>query len=165
MIIDTIGRRAVAGVLSAFALFAASAHAEGVGHPPEALYGASVNGVATALEGRCTTINIRQIDPPQVPGATTQAQIDCDGYGYFGAPRLAEFVFADDELLLIWILTEKSEEAALIDAFKAEYGEPTHDTDGMTAFANNRAAVRKDVPEALYYSAAIADLVRARFEQ
>lgn len=49
------------------------------------------------------------IEPVQLPGAKKQSQIDCFGFEYFGAPRLAEFVFADDDLILTWVLVEEND--------------------------------------------------------
>ncbi|WDI32993.1 hypothetical protein PUV54_07255 [Hyphococcus flavus] len=141
------------------------ATAQDVTKPAVLTFGASAADMTAALETHCTEQNLREISPPSMPGVSSQTQIDCEGFSYFGAPRLAEFVFGDDALTLVWILTEKSEEEALIAAFKNAYGAPSHETTMFTAFADDCAAVRKDVPEALYYAPAASDGFQAWFDQ
>ncbi len=153
-----------AAALGAFSL-AACASAQDVTKPGVFTFDAGVEEMAGLLEGVCASQTIRNIEPPQIPGATSQTQIDCEGFDYFGAPRLAEFVFGDDALTLVWILTQKSEEADLIAAFKKIYGTPSHETSLFTAFADDLAAVRYDPPEALYYSQSAAQSFRDWFDQ
>ena len=144
---------------------AGAALANDVRKPDIIAFGASAAEMAIALEPYCRDQAMKTVEPPQIPGAAKQSQLDCAEFNYFGAPRLAEFVFADDALTIVWILTDKSEESALITAFKAAYGDPSHDTPAFTAFADSLAAVRKDVPEALYYSQSVAAAYRGWFDQ
>lgn len=137
--------------------------AQSAERPDVIAFGANVNHMAQALDNKCTSITTRETQP-FMPIHEKQHQIDCEGFAYFGAARKAEFVFGDDSLILVWILTEKSEEAELEMAFKERYGTPTHETAAFTAFADDNAAVRKDIPEALFYSQAIADQYRAFFD-
>ena len=61
---------------------------------------------------------------------------------------------------------EYSDTAALAEleaAFIARFGEPTIQRDDVTAFTAANAAVRKDVPEALYYADSVAPLFEAQF--
>ena len=161
-----ITRRLKTYVLCAAAsLSSACATAQDVATPDVVSFGATPSAMSAALEPYCTNQDMREINPPFMPGVSTQTQIDCEGFVYFGAPRLAEFVFADDALSLVWILTEKEEEAALIEAFRAEFGEPSHDTPLFTAFVDSNVAVRKDVPEALYYATTVDSAFREWFDQ
>ncbi len=148
---------------TALAVLIGSCAAQDAARPDVITFGASIDQMETALGAHCTTMTTRET-PPFMPIHEIQHQTDCDGFEYFGAPRAAEFVFGDDALIFVWILTEKSEEAAMEQAFTELYGTPTHDTEGFTAFADDNAAVRKDVPEALFYSPAIADQYRAFFD-
>ena len=144
---------------------AGAALANGVNKPGVISFGASIAEMTAALESFCQSQTVKSVEPPQIPGASKQSQLDCTGFGYFGAPRLAEFIFADDALMIVWILTDKSEEPALVAAFKATFGEPSHETAAITAFSGSRAAIRKDVPEALYYSQSVAASYEAFFDQ
>lgn len=155
------------GVLALSISFAMSgaALANDVSKPDIVVFGASAAEFAVALGPYCQSQTITPVEPPQIPGASKQSQLECTGFHYFGAPRLAEFIFGDDALTIVWILTEKSEEPALIVAFKAAFGDPSHETPAFTAFAGSRAAVRKDVPEALYYSPSVAAAYDAWFDQ
>jgi hypothetical protein len=130
--------------------------------PSAFAFGASVETIQANLDGLCTSQTLRAINPPQIPGTASHMQIDCEGFDYFGAPRLAELVFGDDKLVLVWVLTREDEDAALVSAFTDAFGAPTVRTETMTAFTDHNAAVRKDVAEVLYYSSAVEALVEER---
>ena len=143
----------------------APAVAAAEGMKPEAVdFARDLPATEAALQSVCSSQETRAITPAQIPGVTEQKQIDCDGFDFFGKGRRAEFVFGDGELVLVWILTEAADEAQLIAAFKDAYGAPTHETADMVAFADDHAAVRRDKPEALFYSPAVAEPFRARFD-
>lgn len=133
-----------------------------VSQPAEISFGETLQGMQAELDGACTSMDVRHFDPPQIPDAQSHDQIDCLGFDYFGAPRKAEFVFMDDQLVLVWILVEPEDLPALEAAFVSLHGEPSHVGEGIKGFADARAAVRSDVPEALYYWEEIAPLVEAR---
>ena len=148
---------------SAFLAVTSACAAKDASRPDVISFGSSVAEMEAALEDKCASMETRETEP-FMPIHEKQHQIDCAGFDYFGAPREAEFVFGDDALIIVWILTEKSEEAALEKAFTEQYGSPTHKSDGFTAFADDNAAVRKDIPEALFYSPAISGQYRAFFD-
>ncbi len=148
---------------SACLVITSACSAQDASRPDVINFGASVAEMEAALEDECVSMETRETEP-FMPIHEKQHQIDCAGFDYFGAPREAEFVFGDDALIIVWILTEKSEEAALEMAFTELYGTPTHTSGDFTAFADNQAAVRKDIPEALFYSPAISDQYRAFFD-
>ena len=126
--------------------------------------GGSEAANAPALDQLCASQTRRELDLADMPIAqTSHVQIDCDGFVFLSAPRLAEFVFADDRLTHVWVLVEPGELDALEAAFTAQHGAPTVTTDEFSAFFNARAAVRRDVPEALYYSEEAAPLFEAFF--
>lgn len=128
-------------------------------------FGASQSEIAQSLATSCVEIRERVIEPAQLPNVETQSQIDCIGFDYFGAPRLAEFVFADDTLILTWILVEEDDLPALEEAFIRNYGAPAFQDESITGFHDAFAAVRKDIPEALFYSPSVAQLVVSRMTQ
>ena len=88
-------------------------------------------------------------------------QVDCTGYAYLGAPRLAEFVFADGRLSHVWVLVEDSELPALQNAFETAYDAARVDTPAFAAFYKARGAVRRDVPEALFHAEHVAPMFEA----
>lgn len=63
----------------------------------------------------------------------------------------------------MWILVEATELDTLEMQFAAAYGPADARTEGFSAWYEARTAVRKDVPEALYYSAHAAPLFEAWF--
>ncbi len=136
----------------------ASTHID-VSKPDAIRYGASPEAIQSELSASCTSAELREFTPPQIPGANSHKQIDCQGFEYFGGSRLAEFVFRDEQLVLTWILVEESELDALEAAFTAEFGEPTVKMKTITGYTDDHAAVRYDTPEALYYSPDVAALV------
>lgn len=128
-------------------------------------FGRSVADIEATLNGYCASITTRAIEPPRFPDVDSQTQIDCEGFGYFGGQRLAEFVFINDALMLTWILVDAEEIAALEAAFIQEYGPPTAAKDTILSFANDFAGVRNDTPEALYYAEAAAPFVVDRINK
>ncbi len=142
---------------------APAAFAEGdVAAPAEAMFGASTAELGVVLDPVCETLALREVDV-QIPGASSQSQYDCDGFDWYGAPRRAEFVFADDALALIWILVEPEELDALAADFAAVYGAPDHDTAMFAAFNAHNAAVRREPAEALFYGEAVAEPMQGWF--
>lgn len=153
----------VVAALSAICVANATAFAESVDRPGVIDFTANVMLMETVLGDYCDKQSTRETEP-FFPGRAGQTQIDCDGFDYFGAPRKAEFVFANDQLIMVWILTTKEDEPALEAALREAYGDPSHVSADFTAFAEHRAALRKDKPEALYYSDEIADDYRKWFD-
>ena len=126
--------------------------------------GASEQVNAPALSLICESQTRRTLDPAELPLAqSSHVQIDCQGYAFLGSPRLAEFVFADGSLTHVWILVDATELDALEAQFGAAHGPADARAAEFSAWFEARAAVRKDVPEALYYSAHAAPLFEAWF--
>lgn len=72
--------------------------------PPAVRFGATVADVRTSLATTCSTIGVREINPPFLSNVKEQqTQIDCEGFPFLGRPRHAEFVFRDDSLEMTWI--------------------------------------------------------------
>lgn len=134
---------------------------------PDAIeFGASVDALTAMFESRCDTFDVRELDPASLPIAqSSHVQVDCHGFEHAGSARLAEFVFADDALAFVWILTEASEEADFLAAMQSVYGTPTHATAMFYAFADDHTALRRDIPEFLYYAESIAPMYRGWFDQ
>jgi len=151
-------------------LSAACVHAEkteiDVARPDAARFGESLDAMAPTFADACDNHEVRGLELAALPIATTShIQVDCRGFYHAGAERLAEFVFADDSLVFVWVLTSAEEEPALLERLIASYGTPTHDTALFAAFADNNLALRRDIPELLYYSEAVAPLYRGWFDQ
>ncbi len=136
-----------------------------VGAPKVAEFGATVSAMQTALTPLCTQIETRELDIAKLPVAKhSHTQIDCTGLQHAGGKRLAEFVFADDALVFVWVLTEAEEEGALLKALKQQFGVPTHELDAVVAFTDHRLALRRDKPELLYYAEEVADVYSGWFD-
>ena len=122
-------------------------------------FGATLTGTEAALKPLCKKLTTRRIDPPfrvLRDIKNRQMQIDCDGFEFAGAPRWAEFVFADDLLEMVWIMTSAQDEKSLLERMTKENGPPDQQNAKFTAFTKGRMALRKDVPEVLFYSERLA---------
>lgn len=130
--------------------------------PPVIRYGATLAETQAALAGSCKSLNARRIDPPfQIlrDVKDKQMQLDCDGFPFRGKPRWAEFIFADDSLEMVWMMTTAEEEQALLQTMTNLLGTATHRNDKFAAFTQERMALRLDKPEVLFYSEKLAPRV------
>jgi len=134
--------------------------------PDAARFGASLDEIQPLLDAACTSVTIRELPLEEMPIAqTSHIQADCTGLDHAGAPRDAEFVFADDALAFVWVLTGAGEAEALRASLEAAHGDPSHDLPPATAFTQARLALRHDTPELLYYGAHIAAMYEGWFDQ
>ncbi|MEO1167834.1 MAG: hypothetical protein AAFW97_03885 [Pseudomonadota bacterium] len=132
---------------------AASAQSADVTIPAAIAFGASVETMNQRLAPLCDEAPVRTIDPPFLPDVQTiQQQIDCRGFDYMGEPRLAEFVFRDDALQMVWILVDADDQERVIAAMREAYGEDGLTTDAVIAFREHRTAWRFEPPEILFFS-------------
>lgn len=129
-------------------------------------FGAGEADHAATFESACTSLERRELPTEGMPmAAESHVQFDCQGFDYYGAPRLAEFVFVDDALSHVWVLTDADDLAGLADAFDAGFGTPSHVVPGMVrAYIPARAALRYDVPEALYMAEGTAPFFAGWFD-
>jgi hypothetical protein len=133
--------------------------------PAVVRYGATVAEMEKALAGSCSSLKARRIDPPFLENVrTVQMQIDCDGFSYLGKPRWAEFVFRDDSLEMVWIMTSTAEEPDILSLMKVAYGEPARRNDKYIAFPDGRTAIRFKPAEVLLYSPNLDSYTRPWFE-
>lgn len=127
--------------------------------PTVVRFGAELVEIETELKPLCKKLTTRRIDLPfrvLRDIKHRQMQIDCDGFEFAGAPRSAEFVFADDVLEMVWIMTTAQDEKMLLERMTRENGQPDQQNAKFTAFTKGRMALRKDVPEVLFYSERLA---------
>lgn len=134
--------------------------------PAVARFGSDLDTLQPMLEAACTTLTIRELPLEEMPIAqTSHIQADCSGLDHAGAPRDAEFVFADDALAFVWVLTGAEEADALRTALETAHGAPSHDLPPATAFTQARLALRHDTPELLYYGEHVAPMYEGWFDQ
>jgi hypothetical protein len=135
-----------------------------VAKPEVVTFGASVAAMQSALEPHCSSAELREFDPPRLPMAKeSHSQIDCQGFEFLGEPRLAEFVFADDSLVLVWVLVDADDQDRTIAAMREHYAGEGLTVEGAIAFPEHRTAWRFEPPEVLFYSEAVAPMFEARF--
>jgi hypothetical protein len=121
--------------------------------PDSIRFGATVQQMETLLGNLCTTLTTRRIDPPFLDDVKNrQMQIDCEGFVFRGKPRHAEFVFGDDELKMVWVMTDPEESGALEQDMRSAYGVPTHVNEQYVGFTTSRVALRLDRAEVLFYA-------------
>jgi hypothetical protein len=129
-------------------------------------YGATVAEMQTALAGLCKTMRPRHVEPPSLPDVKDkQVQMDCDGLPFLGKPRRAEFIFRDDSLEMVRVLTTAEEQGSILRLMTDANGPPTQRNNRYIAFTNNRTALRLDRPEVLFYSEKLAPHVRPWFDK
>ena len=139
-----------------------SAQSTDVTAPDAMEFGASVDGMTERLAGMCSEANLRTIDPPFLPDVQEiQQQIDCEGFDFMGEPRLAEFVFRDDALQMVWILVDADDQERIIAAMRESYGEEGLAVAGVIAFPEQRTAWRFEPPEVLFYSEELRPMMEA----
>ncbi len=132
--------------------------------PPEIRWGATVEQTERALRGKCTTRDTRRIDPPFLDNIRDkQLQIDCDGFAFAGAPRWAEFVFGDDRLVMVWIMTGAADDNRIMAAMQARFGDVTRRNAKYVAFEKAQAALRLDKHEVLFYAPELAPATERDF--
>jgi ketosteroid isomerase-like protein len=121
--------------------------------PDSIRFGATVKQMETALQSLCSKMVTRRIDPPFLDVVKDrQMQIDCEGFVFRDKPRHAEFVFGDDDLKMVWVMTDSQERVALEAAMRSAYGPPNHTNEKYVGFTSARVALRLDRPEILFYA-------------
>jgi hypothetical protein len=94
--------------------------------PDSIRFGSTVKQMEMVLKTLCSTMKTRRIDPPFLDGIKDrQMQIDCEGFIFRDKPRHAEFVFGDDDLKMVWVMTDPKERVALEAAMRSAYGQPS----------------------------------------
>ena len=146
----------VAGTMGCSPASAATTKFQNDFRPAVVRFGAELVESTKELRPLCTKLDTRQMQRPFLVlrdiVKVRQMQVDCDGFQFAGAARWAEFVFADDSLAMVWILTEAKDEVALLRDMTKAYGEPTHRNEKFIAFARHGAALRTDRPEVLFFA-------------
>jgi len=128
--------------------------------PAAVRWNASVDQIRQEVEPLCADgIEVRQFDPPQIPGASDHRQIDCAGFQFRGKARKLEFIFADDRLQGVWILMDAGDTDEVVAAMRQTFGEPSVEFDGVVAFAGSRALWRGDKSEVLLYAPEMSELM------
>jgi hypothetical protein len=149
-----------------FTALAANAANAQIQTPDAFQFGSGLDAMQPHFDALCASHDVRTLDPAELPIAeTSHVQVDCRGFEHAGGPRLAEFVFADDALAFVWVLTEADEDPALRAQLVAAHGDPSHDTAMFVAFTQANSALRRDIPELLYYGEAVAPMYGAWFDQ
>ncbi|SIN63018.1 hypothetical protein SAMN02745824_1165 [Parasphingorhabdus marina DSM 22363] len=151
-------------MMAAWTLASAAAAPGAVTKPEVIAFGASVADIEKQLTSRCTKMDVRTFDPPRMPIAKNlHQQIDCQGFQFMGEPRLAEFVFADDRLQLVWILVDADDQERIIAAMRETYHSQGLENKMAIAFPEHRTAWRFEPAEVLFYSGEVAPMFEARF--
>ncbi|MFC3093927.1 hypothetical protein DRW07_10630 [Alteromonas sediminis] len=69
-------------------------------------FGQKLSAVLTHLETHCTSVSVKRNLDLEVPTATeSQTQVDCKNYAPLKHDGLSEWVFADDSLDIVWVLS------------------------------------------------------------
>ena len=126
--------------------------------PKNMVFGQKLDKTKKTLTQLCNRLVSKEIKPAQIPNTKfRQIQLDCHGYKFAGKDRLAEFVFKDDELFLVWILVEQNDIPILESKMLQEYNTAKYNNDLFAAFTSHNTALRKDIPEVLFYAPQAAE--------
>jgi hypothetical protein len=129
-------------------------------------YGATVAEMQTRLASVCKTAKPRPVEPPYLPDVkAAQVQLECDGLPFLGRPRRAEFIFRDDSLELVRVITTADEQGSILKSLTDANDPPTERNSRHVAFAANRTVLRLDRPEVLFYSERLAPHLRSWFDK
>ena len=132
--------------------------------PPVIRFGATVAGIQSAVAKSCSAIAVREIKPPFLDDVKQkQMQIDCEGFPFLGGARHTEFVFRDDSLEMVWIMTTAAEHESILAAMREAYSGPSIHSAKYDAFPHARAALRVKPAEVLFYSEKVAGGVEKEF--
>ena len=125
-------------------------------------FGKSLSEIKAQVTPLSDSTSVRLNEEIQLPSAQkSQSQLDIYGFEFEGKKRNVELIFADDQLDIVWILTEAEEEKEFIEDFTAQYGEPTHKMKTITFFVNDGVAVRNQPHEVLF----ISERLKAPYKQ
>ena len=128
-------------------------------------FGASMASIRDQILLACDDISSRKVEPAELPTATEhQYQMDCTGFEFAGQKRLVELIFANDQLDMIWILTEASESDALVATLTSQLGEPSHVKEDLVFWLDAGTAVRKAPHEVLFISDRLKEPYRSFLE-
>lgn len=127
--------------------------AEPFKQPDVIRWGASVEGLQRALDGQCTKIETRVVEPPFLPDVKgRQLQIDCEGFPFRHRGRHVEFVIRDDRLVMVWLMVDPEEQDAIVREMRKSLGAPSSTNGEYIAFESHRTAWRFKPAEILFYS-------------
>ncbi|MBL7472036.1 hypothetical protein [Robertkochia sediminum] len=133
-----------------------------VAKPEVFRFGQSLAEIKERVAAFSDSVTVRPEEELQLPTARkSQAQLDVYGFMFAGKKRHVELIFADDQLDVVWILTDAEEEKRFIDALKKQFGEPTHKNDMFTFFIDDGVAVRNQPHEVLF----ISERLKAPYKQ
>ncbi|MCC3859936.1 hypothetical protein [Pseudemcibacter aquimaris] len=123
-----------------------------------------LNASRLSLKQICESIDEREFNPPEIPGTKeSHVQLDCQGFMFEGQKRLAEFVFRDGKLALVWVLLDES----VMDDMEVKMikllGEPSHVSAEFTAFSAKNAALIKEKTEVVFYAPMMSEMFDAWF--
>lgn len=125
-------------------------------------FGKSLTEIKAKVAPLSDSISVKLNEEIQLPTAQkSQSQLDIFGFEFEGKKRNVELIFADDQLDIVWILTEAEEEQIFVKAFSKQYGEPTHKMEIMTFYVNDGVAVRNQPHEVLF----ISERLKAPYKQ
>lgn len=132
--------------------------------PPVIRFGSKAGEIQAALANSCRTMNLREINPPFLNDVKQkQMQVDCEGFPFLGGARHAEFVFRDDSLEMVWIMTTPAEQESIRAAMHEAYGSESIRNPNYEAWVRARAALRVKPAEVLFYSEGVARGVEEEF--
>ena len=118
------------------------------------------------LDRECTSAKMREFYPPQIPLAKeTHHQIDCKGFAFMGEPRIAEFVFPDDKLVLMRVLMDFDDHPRVLPSMRKTYDSEGRDVGAATAFPEDQTVYWFEPAGVPLSSEAAAPMFDARFSE
>lgn len=144
----------------------ATAESNFITHNQTLPFDQSIDEVKAHLETACSDIILHQNQTLELPTATTsQVQIDCTDYAPMNHQGLTEWVFADNRLDIVWLLTPLSELNKVKNTLENDGIQPDYALDAMADFYLDRGfGIRYEPTELLYHSERLTPFYRAWLE-
>ena len=129
-------------------------------------FGQNLAQVLERLKGQCSRLVVNENLPLEVPTATlSQTQIDCFDYKPLQHIGVSEWIFADDFLDIVWVLSPMSELEITKSKLTNNGITPDYSLPNMADFYLDRGfGFRYQPTEALYYSDRLIPYYRAWLE-
>lgn len=129
-------------------------------------FGQSVEDVKEHLETACSDLIVHENQALELPTATsTQLQIDCTDYAPLAHNGLSEWIFADNHLDIVWVLSPRSDLEDVKSTLNKEGITPDYALNGMADFYLERGfGIRYEPSEFLYHSERLTPFYRAWLE-
>jgi len=130
-------------------------------------FGQEMDKVLNHLEQNCSSVSVKKGLKLEVPTASvSQSQIDCENYKPLKHEGLSEWVFADNSLDIIWVLSPMEDLETTKATLKEQQIDADYSMENMADFYLERGfGFRYEPTEYLYFSDRLKPFYKQWLEQ